>query len=86
MAAQIHHYLQKNTLPAVVTGTRESSDEPSIYENELQALSQETRDKLAKLEQLQDTIAKVTEEENQVREGLKEFIIEAKQEHGSRLR
>ena len=34
-AARILNYLQKNTLPAVVTGTRESSDEPSIYENEL---------------------------------------------------
>ena len=82
-AARIHHFLQKNKLPTLVAGTRESSDEPSIYENELQALSQETRDKLAKLEQLQDTIAKVTEEENQVRERLNQFIIEAKQEHGS---
>ena len=44
---------------------------------------QETRDKQAKLEQLQDTIAKVTEEENQVRERLNQFIIKAKQEHGS---
>ena len=60
-AARILNYLQKNTLPAVVTGTRKNSDEPSTYENELQALSQETRDKLAKLEQLQDTIAKATE-------------------------
>ena len=63
-AARIHHFLQKNKLPTLVAGTRTSSDQPSIYENELQALSQETRDKLAKLEQLQDTIAKVNEEEN----------------------
>ena len=82
-ATRIQHILQKNKLLTVVIGTRESSDEPSIYEIELQAISQETRDKQAKLEQLQDTIAKVTEEENQVREGLKQFIIEAKQEHGS---
>ena len=73
----------KNKLPTVVAGTRKSPDETSIYENELQALSQETRDKLAKLEQLQDTIAKVNEEENQVRERLNQFIIAAKQEHGS---
>ena len=85
-AAQIHHFLEKNKLPTLVAGTRKSSDEPSIYENKLQALSQETRDKLAKLEQLQDTIVKVTEEENQVRERLNQFIVEAKQEHGSRIR
>ena len=51
--------------------------------DEIENLSQETRDKLAKLDQLQDTIAKVTEEENQVRERLNQFIVEAKQEHGS---
>ena len=81
-AARILYYLQKNTFPAVVTGTRESSDEPFIYENKLQAILQETRDKQAKLEQLQDTIAKVTKEETRVREELNRFTIEAEKEHG----
>ena len=58
MAARIHNSLQKGELPTVVTGTRKSPEETPIFENELQALSQETRDKLAKLKQIHDTIAK----------------------------
>ena len=69
-AARIQHLIGKNTLPTPIAGTRTSPDEPSIYENEIQTLAQETRDKLAKLDQLQDTIAKVGEEETQVREEL----------------
>ena len=75
MAARIHYLLQKHELPTVVTGTRKSPEETPIFENELQALSQGTRDKLAKLEQIQDTIAKVKEEETRVREELNQFII-----------
>ena len=82
-AAQIHHFLEKNKLPTLVAGTRKSSSEPSLYENEIKTLSQETRDKLAKLDQLQNTIEEVTKEENQVRESLNQSIVEAKQEHGS---
>ena len=51
-ATQIHNSLQKSEPPTVVTGTRKSPEETSIFENELQALSQDTRDKLTKLEQL----------------------------------
>ena len=48
----------------------------------MQAILQETRDKLAKLEKLQDTIVKVTEEETRVWEELNRFTIEAEKEHG----
>ena len=82
-AAWIHHFLEKNKLPKLVAGTRKSLSEPSVYENEIQTLSQETRDKLAKLDQLQDTIEEVTGEENEVRESLNQSIVKAKQEHGS---
>ena len=85
MATRIQTLLQRNKLPTVVTGTRKSPEETSIFENELQALSQDTRDKLTKLEQLQVTIAKVNEEETQVREKLNQFITASKQEHGGSL-
>ena len=49
-ATWIQALLQRNKLPTVITGTRKSSEETSIFENELQALSQDTRDKLTKLE------------------------------------
>ena len=81
-ATRIQNSLQKSELPTVVAGTRKSPEETSIFENELQALSQETRDKLAKLQQIQDTIAKVKEEEIRVREELNQLIIEAEKEHG----
>ena len=53
--------------------------------NELQALSQDTRDKLTKLEQIQVTITKLNEEETQIREKLNQFITTSKQEHGGSL-
>ena len=81
-AARIHYSLQKGELPTIVTGTRKSPEETPIFENELQALSQGTRDKLSKLQQIQDTIVKVKDEETRVREELNQFIIEAEKEHG----
>ena len=81
-AAQIHHLIGKNTLPTPRARTRENPDELVIYENELQSLAQETRDKLKTLAKIQDAIEKAGEEENQVREELNHFIIESEKEHG----
>ena len=53
-----------------------------VYENEIQTLSQETRDKLTIINKIQDTIEKVGEEETRVREELNRFTIEAEKEHG----
>ena len=69
-AAQIHHLIDKNTLPTPRAGTRENPDELVIYESELQSLAQETRDKLTILAKIQDEIEKVGEEETQVKEEL----------------
>ena len=69
-AAQIHHLISKDTLPTPRAGTRANPDELVIYENEIQALPQETRDKLTTIDKIQDTIEKVGEEETQVREEL----------------
>ena len=44
-----------------------------------------TRDKLTKLEQIEVTIAKLNEEETQIREKLNQFITTSKQEHGRSL-
>ena len=77
--------LQRGKLPTVLTGTRKSADETPIFENELQTLSQDTRDKLAKLEKIQVTIAKLNEEENQIREKINQFTAACQQEHGGPL-
>ena len=45
-AARMQYSLQKGELPTIVTGTRKSPEEIPIFEFELQALSQEIRDKL----------------------------------------
>ena len=84
-ATQIHALLQRSKLPTVLTGTRKSADETPIFENEFQTLSQNTRDKLTKLEQIQVTITKLNEEETQIREKLNQFITASKQEHGGSL-
>ena len=78
----MQYSLQKGELPTIVTGIRKSPEEIPIFEFELQALSQEIRDKLSKLQQIQDTIAKIKDEETRVREELNQFILEAEKEHG----
>ena len=82
-AARILHLIGQDTLPTPRAGTRENPDELDIYENELQSLAQETRDKLKTLTKIQDAIEKAGEEENQVREELNHIIIESEKEHGS---
>ena len=57
-------------------------EEPVIYENEMQALTKETRDKLQTLTRIADTINKAGEEENQVREDLNHIILESEKVHG----
>ena len=76
-AVRIHKLICKDTLPTPKTGTRVSPDELAVYENEMQTLYQETRDKLTIINKIQDTIEKVGEEETRVREELNQFIIEA---------
>ena len=51
-AARMQYSLQKGELPTIVTGTRKSPEEIPIFEFELQALSQEIRDKLSNLQQI----------------------------------
>ena len=81
-ANRIHRLLEKNQIPKLVNGTRESPNEIEVYENERQTLSQKTRDKLAKVKQLQDAIEEVIQEENQVRDNLNQSKVEAEKEHG----
>ena len=81
-ANQIHRLLEKNQIPKLVNGTRESPNEIEVYKNERQTLSQKTRDKLAKVKQLQDAIEEVIQEENQVRDNLNQSRVEAEKEHG----
>ena len=57
-AAQILHLLGKDTLPTPRTGNREDPEELNMYENELQSLTQETRDKLQTLTKIADAIDK----------------------------
>ena len=85
MATRMQALLQRGKLPTVLTGTRKTADETHIFENELQTLSQDTRDKLAKLEKIQVTIVKLSEEENQIREKINQFTAASQQEHGGPL-
>ena len=84
-ATQMQDLLQRGKLPTIVAGTRQSADETPIFENELETLSQDTRDKLAKLEKIQVTIAKLNEEENQIKEKINQFTAASQQEHGGPL-
>ena len=77
--------LQRGKLSTIEAGIRQSADETPIFENELQTLSQDTRDKLTKLEQIQVTITKLNEEENQIREKINQFTAASQQEHGGSL-
>ena len=57
-------HLDKDQLPTPRAGNWGDQEEPVIYENELQALTKETRDKLQTLTKIEDTIDKAEEEEN----------------------
>ena len=81
-ATRILLILDKDTLPTPRTGNQENPEELDIYENELQSLAQETRDKLQTLTKIQDAIDKAGEEETQVREDLNHIILERENEHG----
>ena len=59
--------LERGKLPTVVAGTRQNTDEPPIFENELQTLSQDTRDKLSKLKKIQDNIERLNVEDTKSR-------------------
>ena len=57
-ATRILLHLDKDQLPTPRAGNRIEQEEPIIYENELQALTKETRDKLQKLTRIVDAIDK----------------------------
>ena len=82
-AAQILHLLGKDTLPTPRAGNREDHEELVIYEDELQSITKETRDKLQTLTKIADAIDKAGEEETQVREDLNHIILESENEHGT---
>ena len=68
-------------MPTPKAGTQGEQDEPVIYDNELQLLSKETRDKLQTLTKTADTINKAREEETQIRDGLNHMILESEKVH-----
>ena len=65
VATKMQDSIKKDKLPAIVSGTRQISEENSIFESELQVLSQEIRDKLSNLQRIKDTLAKSQDERNQ---------------------
>ena len=67
VATKMQNSLKKIKLPAIVSGTRQSSEENSIFESELQVLSQEIRDKLSDLQRITDTLVKSQDEEIKIR-------------------
>ena len=84
-ATRMQDSQERGKLPTVVAGTRQSPDEPPIFENELQTLYQDTRDKLAKLEKIQVTIEKLNVEEHQIKEKIIQYTAASQQEHGGPL-
>ena len=81
-ATQFLHFLHLDMLPTPRDGIREDHAEPVIYKDELQSLTQKTRDKLQALTEIVDSIVRVEEEETQVKEELNRIILEGDKEHG----
>ena len=61
-AAWVHHHLDQKILPTPMEGTRKDQEDPVIYNNEIELLSQGIKDKLEILAKM-PTKLKTTEEE-----------------------
>ena len=58
-AARVHHYLDQNSLPTPEEGTRKDQEDPVIYNNEIELLSQGIKGKLEILAKIANTIEKL---------------------------
>ena len=72
-----------HSLPTPDDGSRKGQDNPVIYNNEIQLISQEIKDKLKTLSKIANTIEKIEEEESQIRDDVNQMILESEKEHGA---
>ena len=77
------HHLDQNILPTPKEGTRKDQEDPVIYNNEIELLSQGIKDKLEILTKIANTIEKTEEEETQIRNEVNEMLHESEKEHGA---
>ena len=64
-------------------GHRKYQEDPVIYNNEIELLSQEIKDKLDILTKIANKIEKTEEEEIQIRNEVNQMLQESKKEHGA---
>ena len=69
-------------LPTPRDGIREDYIEPFIYKNELQSITQETRDKLQILTEIMNSIVSIEKEESEIKNELNKIILKGDKEHG----
>ena len=69
-------------LPTPRDGSQEDHTEPFIYKNELQSITQKTRDKLQILTEITDSIVSVEKEETEIKKELNSIILEGDKENG----
>ena len=60
---QLNFYLQEDKLPTPKDRERENQDDPNIYTNELQAISQQAQEKFKYIYHLTDRATKAINEE-----------------------
>ena len=72
---QILYYLQLEKLPEIRNGSQEDPTEPTIYENELQSITQQTKSKLQILRTIATMITNIEKEESQLKNELSNKIL-----------
>ena len=82
-AAQVHHHLDQNILPTPKEGTRENQEDAAIYNDEMELLSQEIKDKFDILAQITNRIEIIEKEETKIREEVHQMLQESEKEHGA---
>ena len=79
----MHHHLDQNILLTPKEGTRKDQEDPVIYNNEIELLSQGIKDELDILTKIANTIEKTEEEEAQIRDEVNHIILESEKVHGA---
>ena len=74
----ILYYLQSEKLPKIRNGSQEDPTEPTMYENELQSITQQTKSELQILRTIATMITNIEKEECQLKNELSNKILREK--------
>ena len=78
----MHHHLDQNILPTPKEGTRKDQEDPVIYNDEIELLSQGIKDKLDILAKIANKIENIEKEETKIRNEVHQMLQKSKKEHG----